>query len=100
MNMFSIEKNNEKVGAYLKKLIEKKYPSHRQFCKAYLIAQGLDPNDEELRKMGNRVSQIIKGSKAIQTYDLPFFTELLGVSCEEILSCGKTYVPVSTHITN
>lgn len=98
--MFHYENDNQKVGAYLKKLIEKNYPSHRQFCKAYLTAVNVDPNDEELRKMSNRLSQILKGKKAIQTYDLPIFTDLLGVSCEEILSCGKTFVPISGHITN
>lgn len=98
--MFKYENNNEKIGAYLKKLIEKQYPSHRQFCKAYLIANGTEVNDEELRKLSNRLSQIIKGKKAIQTYDLPYFTDLLGVSCEEILSCGKSFMPISGHITN
>ncbi|MFA0815681.1 MAG: hypothetical protein ACC608_07800 [Anaerofustis sp.] len=98
--MRSIVESNENVGAYLKKLIEKKYPSHRQFCKAYVIANGFEPDDDELRKMGNRLSQIIKGEKAIQTYDLPFFTDLLEVSCEEILSCGKFFAPISGHITN
>lgn len=98
--MFKYENNNEKIGAYLKKLIEKQYPSHRQFCKAYLIANGTEVNDEELRKLSNRLSQIIKGKKAIQTYDLPYFTDLLGVSSEEILSCGKSFVPISGHITN
>lgn len=98
--MFKYEFDKQKVGAYLKKLIEKTFPSHRQFCKAYLIMNGTEPNDEELRKMSNRLSQILKGRKAIQTYDLPMFTELLGVSCEEILSCGKSFVPASDHITN
>lgn len=98
--MFKIEENNQKIGAYLKKLIEKNYESHRKFCRAYIEAQGLEATDEELRKMGNRISQIIKGAKAIQTYDLPFFTDLLGVSCEEILSAGKTFVPISGHVTN
>jgi len=98
--MFKIEENNQKVGAYLKKLIEKKYDSHRKFCRAYIEAQGLEVTDEKLRKMGNRISQIIKGAKAIQTYDLPFFTDLLGVSCEEILSAGKTFVLTSGHVTN
>lgn len=50
--------------------------------------------------MENRISQIINGNKAIQIYDLPIFTDLLKVSCEEILSCGKSFVPFSGHITN
>lgn len=98
--MFSIEKNNQKIGAYLRKIINKRYESERQFCQAYLRLQGIKVNDEETRKMQNRFSQILNGKKAIQTYDLPFVTELLGVSCEEILSAGKHYVPTANHITN
>jgi len=93
-------KDNEEVGAYLKKLILLKYPSVRQFGKAYIIANGLEPSDYEVQNMENRLSQIVNGKKAIQTYDLPGFTDLLGVSCEEILSCGKSFVPTSGHITN
>ena len=98
--MFQLEKNNQKIGAYLRRLINQKYESERKFCKAYLKLQGMSTDDEETRKMQNRFSQILNGKKAIQTYDLPFVTELLGVSCEEILSAGKCYVPVSSHITN
>lgn len=98
--MFKCENNNQKIGLYLKKLIDAKYPSRRQFCKAYLLEAGIEVDDVELRKMSNRLSQMIKGKKAIQIYDLPFFTSLLEVSCEEILSCGKTFVPISGHITN
>lgn len=98
--MFSIEKNNKKVGAYLRKLIEKRYPNVRSFCKEYLRAENMPVNNEEIRKMQNRFSQILNGNKAIQTYDLPFVTELLGLSCEEILSAGKHFVKTNTHVTN
>jgi hypothetical protein len=50
--------------------------------------------------MANRMSQIIKGTKAIQTYDLPIFTELLGVTCEQILSAGEYCVPKNRRTTN
>ena len=98
--MFQLEENNQKIGAYIRRLIKRKFDSERKFCKAYLNLQGIPTNDEETRKMQNRFSQILNGKKAIQTYDLPFVTELLGVSCEEILSAGRHYVPVSSHITN
>ncbi len=99
--MFYLERNNEKVGRYLNMLIEKSdYPNVRQFCIAYLKLAKLDASNGEIAKMQNRMSQIIKGSKAIQTYDLPLFCELLGVSCEEILSAGKHYQPISNHVTN
>ena len=85
--MYNVD--NKKIGAYLKRIIEKKFISHRQFCRKYLEAVGVEADNEELRKMGNRLSQILKGTKGVQIYDLPVFTELLGVSCEEILSQAK-----------
>ena len=45
--MFKHE-NNQKIGMYLSELIEKKYPSKRQFCKAYILAVGGIVNDEEI----------------------------------------------------
>ena len=82
--MFEL-KTNEEIGAYLKKVILSKYPSCRQFCVAYIdltIDFSDDPQDlrsEEIRKLTNRLSQILKGKKSIQTYDLPVFSELLGI---------------------
>lgn len=98
--MFKID-NNQKIGKYLESIIKQKYPKVRQFCIAYLKKIGdIDPSDEDISKMQNKMSQIIKGNKSIQTYDLPVFCDLLGVSCEQILSAGKCYVPISGHITN
>lgn len=99
--MFILEKNNEKIGAYLNKLILAKYEKMRRFCIAYVKLSGLDWNDSSvIAKMQNRMSQIIQGNKAIQGYDLPIFCELLDVSCEEILSAGRHFVPISGHVTN
>ena len=50
--------------------------------------------------MANRLSQITKGKKSIQTYDLPIFTELLGISCEQILSAGEYSAPIVNRVTN
>lgn len=101
--MFEI-KDNEQIGLYLKKLIKSKYPSDRQFCIAYVILRDGSTKDrydpEEVRKLTNRLSQILKGTKAIQTYDLPLFSELLGVSCEEMLSAGAVRKPISNRMTN
>lgn len=98
--MFVIEKDNAKIGIYLRSVILQKYDSIRKFCRAYLeLMDGLT-NDDEIRKLLNRFSQILKGTKRIQIDDLPYITELLGVSCEEILSAGKYHVPVSSHTTN
>lgn len=103
--MFEL-KTNEEIGAYLKKLILSKYPSCRQFCVAYIdltIDFSDDPQDqrsEEIRKLTNRLSQILKGKKSIQTYDLPVFSELLGVSCEQMLSAGAVAKPITNRRTN
>lgn len=92
--------DNKKIGLYLKKIITEKYDSQRQFCKQYIEIQGIEANNEEIRKMSNRLSQIIKGKKSIQIYDLPHFTKLLDVSCEDILSAGESHMPTSNHLTN
>ena len=102
--MFEL-KSNEEIGAYLKQLILSKYPSCRQFCIAYfeLIKAENYPEElvlDEIRKLTNRLSQILKGKKAIQTYDLPIFSELLGVSCEEMLSAGGVHKPIANRRTN
>ena len=103
--MFEI-KSNQEIGAYLKEVILSKYPSCRQFCVAYVdltLKIDDDPNDmrsDEIRKLTNRLSQILKGVKAIQTYDLPVFSELLGISCEEMLTAGAVRKPILFRITN
>jgi hypothetical protein len=100
--MFEL-KTNEEIGAYLEKLIYSKYKSQRQFCVACIdLIPGVsqDSRDEEIRKLTNRLSQILKGKKGIQTHDLPIFSELLGVSCEEMLSAGATCTPIVNRRTN
>ena len=104
-SMFKL-KTNEEIGAYLKKLILSKYPSCRQFCVAYVDSTldfSDDPQDlrsEEIRKLTNRLSQILKGKKSIQTYDLPIFSELLDVSCEQMLTAGAYCTPITSRRTN
>jgi hypothetical protein len=94
-------KDNKEIGEYLNYLILQKYKSVRQFCQKYLRIVGMDANNnDEIRKMANRMSQIINGAKSIQTYDLPVFTELLGVTCEQILSAGDYCVPKTRRVTN
>lgn len=97
--MFKLKYNNE-IGEYLSELIDTKYPSKRQFCIAYLKLADESTDPDTIRKMANRLSQIIKGTKAIQTYDLPFFTHLLGISCEQILSAGDYIAPIINRMTN
>lgn len=93
--------DNQKVGAYISQLIEREFGYARQFCIAYLKADGTEePTRDDIQKMANRLSQIKKGRKAIQTYDLPIFSELLGVSFEQILSAGKCGKPKNDRMTN
>jgi hypothetical protein len=97
--MFTVS-DDKKIGQHLKELIDKNFFSRRQFCKRYLELANRSTDDKEIRNMTNRLSQILKGTKAIQTYDLPIFTEILGVTCEEILSAGTYYVPRVNRVTN
>ena len=97
--MFKV-KSNEEIGAYLKKIIDEKYESVRKFCKAMLLEKNEELSDENIRKMQNKISQILKGNKGVQTYDLPIFCKLLDKSCEAILSAGEVFVPEVNRITN
>ena len=92
--------DNKKIGQYLTNQIDEHFKSHRQFCKKYLEAAGEEANSEQLRKMSNRLSQILSGKKEIQLYDLPMFCRLLEMSCEDILSAGESHAPASSRLTN
>lgn len=99
MNSFNIE--NEKTGAFVSRLIEEKFGSARKFCIAYLKEQGpQEVTEDKIQNMANRLSQIKKGTKAIQIYDLPVFSKLLDVSFEQILSAGRYGVPKNNRMTN
>lgn len=94
-------KSNQEIGKYLLELINDKFGSQRQFCVAYVMATENETQDEErIQRMANRISQITQGKKAVQLADFPIFTELLGVSCEEILSAGECSAPTVNHLTN
>lgn len=98
--MFNLNANEE-IGKYLSELIIRKYKSYRQFSKKCIEAEGRDGNDDRLiDNMSNRISQIVKGKKSVQLSDLPMFTRLLDVSCEEILSAGECFGTTSNHLTN
>ena len=97
--MFTMAKKDD-MGHYLEKLIYKKYPSVRQFGAACLREEHAEVNDETLRKRSNRLSQIIHGKKSIQVADLPIFSKLLEVSCEEILGASKYGAPADGHLDN
>ena len=97
----SYQIDNQKIGTYISGLIERKFKSARQFCRAYLQISGInEPTGEDIQKMANRLSQMKKGKKAIRIYDLPIFSELLHVSFEQILSAGKCGKPKNNGMTN
>ncbi len=96
--MYNID--NEKIGKYLGALIDVKFQSRRNFGRKYLEMRGEECSEEALQNMSNRLSQIVKGKKSIQTYDLLHFSELLDVSCEQILTAGKYSVKRGSRLTN
>lgn len=97
----SYQIDNQEIGTYISGLIERKFKSARQFCIAYLIIEGIkEPTVEDIQNMANRLSQIKKGAKGIQIYDLPIFAELFHVSVEQILSAGKCGEPKNNRMTN
>ena len=97
--MFKV-KSNEEIGAYLKNIIDEKYESVRKFCKEFLLETDVEQSHENIGKMQNKISQILKGKKGVQTYDLPVFCKLLDKSCEAILSAGEVFVPEVNRMTN
>ena len=82
-------------------MIEREFESARQFCRVYLQTRdGNEPTTEAIQNMANRLSQIKKGTKAIQFEDLLIFSELLHVSFEQILSAGECSEPKNNRMTN
>ncbi|MCM1091618.1 MAG: ankyrin repeat domain-containing protein [Butyrivibrio sp.] len=93
--------DNQKIGAYISGLIEREFESARQFCNDYLQTRdGNEPTKEAIQNMANRLSQMKKGTKAIQIDDLPIFSELLHVSIEQILSAGEYGEAQNNRMTN
>lgn len=85
---------NEEIGKYLFKLIDEKsdkFKSGRDFCKQYFfLEKGEQPSDDEIQKQANRLSGIKSGKYGLQIQDLGYYTELLEITCEELLSAGKS----------
>lgn len=99
----SINNNdNIRIGKYLIKLILSKYKSLRQFCIEFVErteGSAVGKNDS-VQRMANRMNQIGKGKQSVQISDLPYFTEILGVSCDEILSAGRIKPKKNVRLTN
>lgn len=93
--------DNKKIGQHLGELIKNsKYKNDRQFGIAYLTLRDGKHNPDDIQNIQNRICQIKKGKKGVQIEDLPIFSELLGVSIEDILSAGTALAPSSSRKTN
>lgn len=99
--MFKLASNFE-IGQYIKQLIKDnpKFRSNRDFGKACLEEENLPLTESAINTKSGHVSEITRGITAIQIKDLPAFTKLLDVSCEDILSAGKVRSYNENHITN
>ncbi len=97
--MFELKSKTE-IGDYLRNLIEQKFGTPSEFCRAYLKISHSENGENAFENLKNRISSILNGKKDIQLYDFPVFTKLLNVSCEEILSAGEAKTITANHLTN
>lgn len=84
--------SNVEIGKHLSELIDRKFKSTRYFCEEYLKLENPEnpkPEKDEIANKANKLSQIRQGKAGIQLEDLGYFSELLDVSCEEILSAKE-----------
>lgn len=96
--MISLSK--EQIGEYLGSLIREKGYKDRQFSIECLKRRDGEVRPDLIQNMQNRICQIKKGRKWIQVEDLPIFSDILGVSIEELLSAGNYFVPDASRMTN
>ena len=96
MKMFEIE-SKENIGAFLSDLTNAKYNKLSDFVKDYLGITNETIETKLVRNTKNYFLQIFKGEKSIQTYHLVPFSRLLGVSCESILTAGKSDIRASKY---
>ena len=94
--MFEIE-SKENIGAFLSDLANAKYNKLSDFVKDYLEITNETIEAKLVRNTKNYFLQIFKGEKSIQTYHLVPFSRLLGVSCESILTAGKSDIRASEY---
>lgn len=99
--MFKLASNFE-IGQYINQLIKEnpKFRSNRDFGKACLEEEELPLSESAINTKSGHISEITRGLTTVQIKDLPVFTKLLDVSCEDILSAGKVRSYNENHITN
>ena len=98
--MFEIADKKD-IGIYLANLVLEKYESQTAFCKEWIAKENLDSSDEILiQNKKDRFSKIKNGTRGIQIDDLPIFCDLLNITCEELLSAGRTIAANESRLTN
>ena len=98
--MFEIE-SKENISAFLHDLIFMKYNKLSDFVRDYLMITNESINNQSVEKTRKYFLQIFKGENTIQTYHLVPCSRLLGISCESILTAGKTDRRASAfHLSN
>lgn len=99
--MFKLASNTE-IGKYINRLIKEnpKFRSNRDFGKACLEEDDMPLTESTINTKSGHISEITRGITAVQIKDLPAFTKLLDVSCEDILSAGKSRTANGNHLTN
>lgn len=90
----------EDIGKYLDELINAKYGERKrkEFCGDFLKLQGKE--NEDTQSTEDRFAKIINGSRKLQSYDLLIISQLICISCEEILTAGKLRKPSCFRVTN
>ncbi len=96
---------NIKIAENLCFFIKKKYNSEAEFCREYIkLRSNLDSSfrvaDNTEKNMYDTLGRMKNGKASIQVEQLPYFTELLGVTCEDILSLDKPAKADRDRITN
>ena len=71
--MFDV-KGKKEIGDYLRDLIEQKFGTPSEFCRAYIEVSGSQNDETKFTNLKNRISSIVNGKKDIQLYDFPVFT--------------------------
>ena len=96
---------NKRIAENLCFYIKKKYKSEAEFCREYIKRRSEQEEsfvvaDNTEKNMYEALRRMKRGEECIQIKQLPYFTELLGVTCEDILSLDKPIEADRERITN
>lgn len=90
--------SDKEIGQYLRTQITARQGTQRSFVRKYLAATGESQTSEN--REANSLSAILSGKNGITTERLFIYAQLLGVSCEEILTAGKSHREAQSRMTN